>query len=246
VRPAVDRGRGDAALLWEYVVHLGVIPLPAIFYHYVLAFLEEKRQRWSLVAAYGIATALVAVSPTPYFLVGVAETSWGYVPRSGPLYAPFFVYFQTFMVLGLVRLVRAHGTFVSSFRLNRTRLVIFGVIISLAGGIVDFLRFILGWDRLYPLGIPTNALFAMALGIAIVRYRLWDVGLVAKRVVLYALMALGLAPVTVAALWVVSRMGLDPDTCPSRPRRGPGGRVRGRAAVPAPRGARDRVGDLRA
>ena len=97
----------------------------------------------------------------------------------------------------------------SSFRLNRTRLVIFGRRRQPAGGIVDFLRFILGWERLYPLGIPTNAVFAMALGIAIVRYRLWDVGLVAKRVLLYALMALGLAPVTVAALYVVSRVGVD-------------------------------------
>ena len=199
----------ETALLWEYVVHLGVIPLPAIFYHYVLAFLEVRRRRWSLLIAYGIATALVLASATPYFIAGVSYTAWGYVPRSGPLYAPFFVYFQAYMVLGLVRLVRAHQGFLSSFRLNRTRLVIFGVVVSLAGGIVDFLRFILGWERLYPLGIPTNALFAMALGIAIVRYRLWDVGLVAKRVLLYAIMALGLAPVTVAALFVVGRLGVE-------------------------------------
>jgi signal transduction histidine kinase len=206
LRSAAD---GETALLWEYVVHLGVIPLPAIFYHYVLAFLELRRRRVSLVVAYSVAAAFLLVSPTPLFLAGVASTSWGYVPRSGPLYAPFFIYFQAYMVFGLVHLVRAHRTVLSSFRLNRTRLVIFGVMVSLAGGIVDFLRFILNWQDLYPLGIPTNALFAMALGIAIVRYRLWDVGLVAKRVVLYALMALGLAPVTVAALWVVSHVGVD-------------------------------------
>jgi len=200
----------DAALLWEYVVHLGVIPLPAIFYHYVLAFLEVRRQRKTLIVAYGIAVAFLAASPTQLFLAGVSTTYWGYVPRSGPLYAPFFVYFQTYLVLGLVRLVRAQRTSVSSFRLNRTRLVIVGVVVSLAGGAVDFLRFILGWERLYPLGIPTNAVFAMALGIAIVRYRLWDVGLFGKRVLLYALMALGLAPVTVAALFVVARVGVEP------------------------------------
>ena len=65
------------------------------------------------------------------------------------------------------------------------------------------------------MGIPANAVMAMALGVAIVRYRLWDVGLVAKRVLLYALMALGLAPVTVAALYVVSRVGIDPVLAPT-------------------------------
>jgi signal transduction histidine kinase len=114
-----------------------------------------------------------------------------------------------------VRLMQAHASGVSSFRRNRTRLVIAGVVVSLAGGSVDFLRFILGWERLYPLGIPTNAVFAMALGVAIVRYRLWDVGLFAKRVLLYALLALGLAPVALATMFVVSQLGLDPGLTPS-------------------------------
>ena len=165
------RGAPDAetAVVWEYVVHLGVIPLPALFYHYVLAFLEVRPHPRLLGIGYAIATALLVASPTPLFIAGVAETHWGYVPRSGPLYAPFFLYFQTYLVLGLVRLMRAHRSVVSSFRRNRTRLVIVGVLVSLAGGIVDFLRFILGWEHLYPFGIPTNALFAMALGLAIVR-----------------------------------------------------------------------------
>jgi signal transduction histidine kinase len=204
LRSAAD---ADSGLFWEYVVHLGIIPLPAVFYHYVVAFLELRRRRPILMSAYAMAGAFLLVSPTTLFIAGVASTWWGWAPRSGPLYAPFFLYFQTFLALGLWELVRAHRTLVASFRVNRTRLVIAGVVVSLAGGLVDFLRFILGWERLYPVGIPSNALFAMALGIAIVRYRLWDVGLVAKRVLLYALIALGLAPLTVGALFLVSAIG---------------------------------------
>jgi two-component system NtrC family sensor kinase len=134
------------------------------------------------------------------------ETYWGFAPKSGPLYLPFFVYFQAYMVLGLVRLLRAHRTTTTSFRRNRILLVILGVCASLTGGAVDFLRFILDLERLYPIGIPSNAIFAVALGVAVVRYRLWDVGALVKRGVLYGFTVVALAPVvvggTVVTVWI--------------------------------------------
>jgi two-component system NtrC family sensor kinase len=199
----------DVAMLWERVVHVGVIPMPILFYHYVLAFLDQPRRRRSLFLGYGLAALFVAVSSTPLFMRGVVETYWGFAPQSGPLYLPFFVYFQAYMVVGLVHLLRAYRTTATSFRRNRILLVILGVCASLAGGAVDFLRFILHLDRVYPIGIPSNALFAVALGVAVVRYRLWDVGALMKRSVLYSVTVLALVPV--AVLGTVLTGWLAPD-----------------------------------
>jgi hypothetical protein len=172
------------ALFWERVIHLGVIPMPAFFYHYALAFLEVRLRRPSLVVAYGLAALFLVVSPTPLYIRGVGDTYWGYAPLSGPLYTPFFVYFQAFILWGLVWLIRGYRTTLSSFRRNRILLIVCGVLAGLAGGAVDFIRFIVGWERLYPVGIPANALFALAVGIAIVRYRLIDLGILARRLLL--------------------------------------------------------------
>jgi signal transduction histidine kinase len=198
-----------AADFWELVVHLGVIPLPVLFHHYVLAFLDLPRRRLSLRLGYGLAALFLLVSPTPLFMRGVVQTYWGFAPKSGPLYLAFFVYFQAYMVIGLVRLVRAYRTTATSFRRNRILLVILGVCASLAGGAVDFLRFILDLDRLYPIGIPSNALFAVALGVAVVRYRLWDVGALVKRSVLYGFTVLALVPVAVGGTFVTARVAPD-------------------------------------
>jgi GAF domain-containing protein len=122
---------------------------------------------------------------------------------SGPLYLPFFLYLQAYIVLGLVRLLRAYPTLTSSFRRNRTKLVVGGVIASLLGGLVDFVRYLFGWDWLYPLGIPSNAVFALALGLAIVRYRLLDLGMVAKWAILYMLTAATMGPVLIGAIYGV-------------------------------------------
>ena len=140
---------------------------------------------------------------TGLFMRGVTLTSWGYMPISGPLYPPFFLYLQAYIVLGLVRLLRAYPTLTSSFRRNRTKLVVGGVIVCLLGGLVDFVRYIFGWDWLYPLGIPSNAVFALALGLAIVRYRLLDLGMVAKWAVLYILTAATLGPFLIGAIYGV-------------------------------------------
>ena len=195
----------DAALVWERLLHLGVIAVPPLFYHYVIVFLDAPRRDRILAAGYTACAVLWLTSPTPLFLRGVTPTVWGFMPVAGPLYPLFFVYFNLYMALGLHRLVRARRSMASSFMRNRASLVVAGVSVSLLGGVVDLTRFIVGWDGLYPPGIPANAALALALGLAILRYRLMDVGLLAKRLIGYVLTAIVLAPALFIALLVVHR-----------------------------------------
>jgi signal transduction histidine kinase len=189
------------ALAWERFLHLGVIACPVLFCHYVRAFLDQRHTDRALQAGYILCGLFLVASPTPAFMQGVLATTWGYMPRSGPLYTPFFLYFQAFVVLGLVRLLRARRALPSSVSRKRANLVIAGVALSLLGGLVDFVRYLFGWEWLYPLGIPCNALFALGLGLGIVRYRLLDLGLMARWALLHVLTAATLAPVLVGVLF---------------------------------------------
>ncbi len=193
----------DAALRWEWFLHVGVVAIPALFYDYVLLFLNMARRRASLTLAYGASAVFLLLVPTESFMAGVVMTPWGFAPRPGVAYAAFTVYFHAYLLAGLILLLHGYRTAVSSFRKNRILLVLIGVTVSVIGGLVDFVRFLVGWEWLYPIGIPCNAVFAVALGVAIVRYRLMDVSALVKRAVLYLGAAVTLAPLLVLALDVV-------------------------------------------
>jgi signal transduction histidine kinase len=178
----------------EIIIHIGVIALPAFYYHFVLIFLDSTtRHRPSLVLAYLLAFVyeLINLSGSPLFMSGVKATHWGWAPATGPLYLPYLLVFNGFMIYGVVLLVRAHRGIDSSFRRNRGTLIMLGTLVSLAGGWVDFARFILSRyvpaaDYVYPVGIPANMIFALMLGISIVRYRLFAVGVAVKKTAVYA------------------------------------------------------------
>jgi two-component system NtrC family sensor kinase len=198
-----------AALAWERFLHVGVILCPVLFCHYVRAFLDQRDTDRLLQAGYLLCGLFLVASPTPAFMQGVLSTAWGYVPLAGALYSPFFLYFQVFVVLGLVRLLRARRALPSRVSRTRANLVIAGVAVSLLGGLVDFVRYLLGWEWLYPLGIPCNALFALALGLGIVRYRLLDLGLMTRWALLYLLTGATLAPVLVGGLFAARTIAPD-------------------------------------
>lgn len=190
----------DTALLWEWFLHVGVVAVPVLFYHYVIIFLDAPRRDRTLIAGYAACAFFWLVTPTSAFLEGVTLTEWGFMPDAGPLYPLFFLYFNSYMILGLHRLLRARRSMASSFMRNRSRLVIAGVMMSLLGGFLDLARFIFGWEALYPPGIPANAVMALALGVAILRYRLMDVRLLAKRVIGYLVTAVILSPALLIAV----------------------------------------------
>jgi signal transduction histidine kinase len=197
-----------SALDWEYLVHLGVIPVAILYYHFIVLFVNRApRRRHALTIGYVLALGFLVLSPTRWFLAGVTRTYWGYVPAGGPLYMPFFIYFQVFMLMGVGELALAYWRTGSSFRRNRTKLILAGTVIGLLGGYVDFLRFIvpvLEWS--YPMGLPLNAVLALCLGLAVVRYRLVDVGVVAKRVAIYGGLVTAMFPLVIGvAVFAESR-----------------------------------------
>jgi len=214
------------AVFWEIVIHTGVIALPAFYYHFVLIFLESTtRHRTSLLVVYSLALlfSIINLSGSPLFMSGVKSTYWGWAPATGMLYTPFFVYFNCFLIYGLLHLVRTYNDVDSSFRRNRATLILLGTLVSLIGGLIDFARFILARfvpaaDLVYPMGIPANMVFALMLGTSIVRYRLFDVNVVVKKGAIYLLLWGVLTSVLVAAeqyadwdqlnpLWVILPLG---------------------------------------
>ncbi|MGH7323098.1 MAG: ATP-binding protein [Candidatus Rokuibacteriota bacterium] len=215
------RRSGDepTAYFWEVLIHVGIIPLPALYYHFILIFLDATvLHRRSLVLAYTLSLLFIVInlSQSDLFMTGVTGTYWGWAPATGPLYMPFFVFFNAFLIYGISLLVGAYRAIDSSFRRNRARLVLLGSFVSLAGGFVDFVRFILARvhppaDLIYPVGIPANMFFALTLGTSIVRYRMFDVDVVVKKAAVYS----GVGVVLMSVLAVVTQTlerYFDPET----------------------------------
>src|SRR5256712_13580838 len=57
----------DVALFWERVLHVGVIPIPVLFYHYVVAFLDLPRRRPELIGGSRSCGGFPPPGATPLF-----------------------------------------------------------------------------------------------------------------------------------------------------------------------------------
>jgi signal transduction histidine kinase len=72
----------------------------------------------------------------------------------------------------------------------------------------------LGWEWLYPVGIPCNALFSVALGVAVIRYRMWDISLLARRTLLYAVVIVVAVPLLLLGWAAASRLTNSGESSP--------------------------------
>src|SRR5437867_1824787 len=202
-----------SAFPYTTLFHVGVIALPAFYYRFVLIFLDStvQRRRW-LIVAYGLSAlfSLLNLAGSGAFITGVQSTAWGWAPASGPLYHVFFVYFYAFFVAGLIHLGHAYKRADSGFRRNRTVLILVGTAVAIFGGVVDVGRFALAGtfpvvERIYPIGIPANMVYALMFGTAIIRYRMFNVSAVVKKCAVYGTVGAAVTAVLVVLTWVLER-----------------------------------------
>jgi len=216
------RRTGDpaSAEFWEAVIHVGVAAGPVFYYHFALVFLDSiAGHRPSLALGYALMAVFTGLSLTssPLLMRGVTWTHWGWAPVPGPVYGALLVHLYGFFTAGLVRLGRAYRTMDSSFRRNRTVLVMLGAVMTIGGGFFDFVRFIAAKafpaaDAIYPVGIPANMVCALMLGTSIVRYRMFDVDAAVKKTAVYAAVGAVLTGLLGALVWGLGSLGLHDAT----------------------------------
>src|SRR5262249_22356152 len=88
----------------EAIIHIGVLLVPAFWYHFVLIFpgaTRGSRPSLTLASAIPFVYSLINLSRPPLFMKGVTWPHWGWAPAPGPLSLPFLITFNFFMIYGL-------------------------------------------------------------------------------------------------------------------------------------------------
>lgn len=89
---------------------LGIIFLPAVFYHFSVETTGQKNRKVSIALAYVVSVVFAALSFNPYFIEGVREHSAFFRPKAGPAFWIFCTVYYPITTIGtlstLIRFIR--------------------------------------------------------------------------------------------------------------------------------------------
>ncbi|MBI3321742.1 MAG: GAF domain-containing protein [Candidatus Omnitrophica bacterium] len=168
------------ALVWWRLAYVGIVFIPALFYHFVVVFTGLRRPQ-SVKASYAASTVFLLADASPLFITHVRKAfgQFYYKAPDSFLYLAFVVFFVGMALLSHLELWRALRR--TKERRRRLLLAWFlaAILISFVGGATCFLP-VFG-VALYPYGNFAACLFPLLMAYAFLRYRLIDVNLALAR-----------------------------------------------------------------
>ena len=174
-------GSAADALFRSRLAMLGVILLPASFYHLAIEATGIRQRRWILVASYIATVMFLALDLTPYFLAGNRPRAFTWTSVPGPGFWTFSVVF--FPLMGLVTfpiLIRSLKIGNPSIA-KAARVHLVATSLLYIGGAHDLLL-ILGWDFYsnyhlprIPFGTLAASCYGMLIGYSVLSDQLLDV-----------------------------------------------------------------------
>lgn len=194
-------GEAGLALRYSQLLTAAAILIPAAYFHFAALLLGQPR-KLEMRVGYGLALVFGVIAlTTPWLVTGVEpRLMFPHWPVPGWLYPAYLLTFFYYFAVTLWRLVEGFRA-ADGLRRNQLRLVTLGTAIGFAGGATNFLL----WYKIpvLPVGNGLVAVYVVAVGYAIIRFRLMDFDLLAARGVAYTglttLMAL-LTPAIILAL----------------------------------------------
>lgn len=167
----------NTALLFSKLAYVGVIFIPAFFYHFTIVFLDYKNKGNIIKLVYlQILIFVAALFGSDFLISGIRKYFYGFHPFRGIIHPAFLVFFITLFVNCLIKFYKACKAkkSVSSLDYNRTRYML----VAWAVASIGALDFIADYGiEYYPLGFLFVLVSLGTVHFAIVKYRLMHIEL---------------------------------------------------------------------
>ena len=169
----------EVRLLLIRISEIFAVFIPITWLHFVLEFIGKKEPvKYFYRVNYAFAIFLAALCPTPLFFTGIHPVAiFGYYKTAGPAFYLFLALFLILVPYAFYHLVQAYRAAVEHRR-EQLKWVILGWLISFIAGTTTFFP-------VYNITAPCVLLLAMPLypvfiGIALIRYGLFDLHQIAN------------------------------------------------------------------
>ena len=170
----------EKAQLWWRINYIGVVYIPAFFYHFCASFLKDQDKKKIIFTNYLISTAFLLFIPTNYLIEQPYSYYWGYYPKAGILHPIFLVYFALASGLSLRKLYLSYKAKerIAPLEAKRIKYLFWAFVLAYTASI-DFIQNY-GFE-FYPTGYLFVSLWVIIVTYAISKYQLMDITFIVTR-----------------------------------------------------------------
>ena len=196
----------DKASLWGKFSYVGVVFIPAFFYHFSVTFLQRQYKKYPIILNYLLSTFFFLLIPTSLIVDGTYHYYWGFYTKSGVFHPAFLLYFASVSGVSLKRLYdnyRRANVENTHLEAIRGKYIFWAFVIGYCASI-DFVQNY-GFE-FYPFGFVFVSLWVLIVTYAVVKYQLLDITLILNKARLVrAAQFLGLVPlyfILLGSVWL--------------------------------------------
>ena len=172
------------ALLWERALPVTTYTTFVLFYHFTLAYTNNRGQRGILLVSYLFLVAVAALSPTELLIERMRLEDYGYAPVVSSAAFPITMSIPLLMGGGAYNFIRRYKASSSYEERNRLFYLIIAVLFPLLGLFLD------AFTNLPPAAIWGNLIFCIMCTVAILKYHLLDVRIIIRKSLVYLLISI--------------------------------------------------------
>ncbi len=167
------------AIFWDRFIYMGVVFIPALFYHFSLVFTKTKGHEKALIPSYFLSFVFLILSRTDYFVADLYRYSWGVHTQARIFHHIFLAYFVFLFVLAFIVFYRHYKRKdIDATQKTWAKYVFFAFAFLMVAGPTGFgpaynISF-------YPiLSYISGAVFGIIIGYAVIKHSLMNVKIIA-------------------------------------------------------------------